>query len=147
MSGIQMAMLGAAGNPNTSIVMTTGTTTVVIKGTTYYTGYMGAGSLSSGVPGVIGSMTNAVFNGLPINAVFWSSGTSANTNGTNFIELPGSRTSGYITSVTSNSTSLGTIGTYTYNSGANVTTIQLGGSGTSNNVFGANGDIRIIVVT
>jgi len=140
MSGVQMALLGAGGT-----ILTSGSGSYSGgKFTFYLTGFVSSSSYEYVVAGsAFGAMTAPYANGAQIVALY----TSNPSNGTYqaYIEVTGNRSSGFINSVTYNGTSFGSIGTYTYNSSTNTTTIKLGSAGSTNPI--PSPGTYVIVVT
>ncbi|MBY0391854.1 MAG: hypothetical protein K2Q27_01165 [Novosphingobium sp.] len=143
MTGI-LAMVSAT-NPSTlNGTMTVGSTTFSGKATTYYDGYISSGSFSGTLSGAIGGLAPTSVKGATVRALSWTSSTSHSVGGQSSIEVSGNRSAGFISSVTVNGVSVGTIGSPSYNAGPNTTTFNLGASN-SNNPFGTSGTKSIVV--
>lgn len=143
MSGVGMMLLGSNGkiNPINS-TMTVGSQSYVYISPTYYLdGWLAGGSETFYGATAMGSMTAA---GQSI-ALFWKNvGTGHGGNGQVWVEINGNMPIGYVTFVSSNGTSLGTVTYSGYQALYNTTLFTVGGSAVAN-PFGTSGTKTIII--
>lgn len=143
MTGVTAMMAGSSGQ--FTATMAVGSTTVAIKGTQYYDGFISAGSNSAALPGAIGSMNRVLFKGQTIRALSWTSATGHVSGGQTTIEVSGNQPNGFFSSVLVDGVAVGTVALNAYNAGTNTTTFTVGGNSAAN-PFGTSGN-RAIVIT
>jgi len=139
---------GGAGVPASGRTMTVGSYEFVDDYDTgitnkFYDGYVSWSSAAALTTGAFGGIIPATALGATIVALYWRSITDHSTNGQVYIEFSGNRAAGFLTSVSADTVSLGSVGgSPTYNSGSDSTTFLLGSSGVAN-PFGTSGTVTI----
>lgn len=137
-------MMLLAGGAKTKITpvnstMTVGSTSYTFVKTTYFdNGWIGSGTSEIFLgASAIGSMTAAGESA----ALFWKSTTSS---GQVWVEITGNVPVGYVTLVSSNSVSLGTVTYSSYSSSTNTTLFTVGAASVTN-PFGTSGTKTIVI--
>lgn len=147
MAGVLCALAGMGGD--SSMTMTVGSTFVTPIKTTYYIdGYVGTASKAAQADyffvSDVGALAPAAFSGATVAALHWRSLSGHATGGYVVIEVTGNRSAGFITLVTVDGVSLGTVSAPTYYSTQDTTEYQLGASSVAN-PFGTSGTKTIVV--
>jgi hypothetical protein len=143
MSGVGMMMLGSGGKINAiNSTMTVGSQSYSYLKVTYYLdGWLAGGSETFFGATAMGSMTAA---GQSI-ALFWkNAGTGHGGNGQVWVEVNGNVPTGYVTFVSSNATSLGTVTYSGYQTLYDTTLFTVGGPAVAN-PFGTSGTKTIVI--
>ena len=136
-------MLLAATSCISGMMMGVGSTSYVVKVTFYIDGFVGAGSNKDAIAPTIGTLSSPNALGAVVKALYWEGTGGHAGTGTVNIELSGNRSAGFLSSVKVNGTSLGAIGSPTFNSTENTTKFPVGG--TVSNPFGTSGTLRISI--
>lgn len=134
-----------------SATMTVGSNAYTYLKVTYYVdGFIGTGSAADFTAPTIGSMSADTFKTSTVKALYWiHPGTGHNgTIGNVRLELSGDHTadSGFVTDVKVAGSSLGTIGTPTYNATSDTTIYGIGTDGSWTNPFGTSGTKAIVII-
>ena len=142
MSGIGMMILGSKGRINPiSSTMTVGSQNYTYIKTVYYDdGWISGGSELVNGATTMGSMTAAGESA----ALFWKSTTNHTSSGQVYVEINGNVPTGYVTFVSSNGTSLGTVTYNSYFGGTNTTLFTVGAASVTN-PFGTSGTKTIVI--
>jgi hypothetical protein len=140
MSGIQMALLGGAGQPTVIV----GQTTYSAKVTVYVYGFNAA---STSLPSYCGSIANGTFKGAAIRACY-STSVSAGNATSYTVAVTGDQTgvSGFFNSLTVDGTLVGTYsGSGSYNSTEDYTSFAISVSSAAT-LFGTTNGVRVPIV-